>query len=276
METTLVRILRIGGHLISSKMLFASILVLLPALTHAQCAQWDVAGQWNITQGKFVIPVQLNQNGKVITGTAKHEASYNPENKTFGTYRTVEGSIDGTVEGTSFNVQIYWPDGLVGVYRGTIGPQGRIEGDTYDKNKPSSRANWYSTRVMTCRNTPPIKPSIILNTNKSPTPGGPKPAVRVIKSTGRTTTQGGTSPGAPSIIAFNKPGQAPGTRTLTWDGGPEHPYAEVWVKVDDQDETFVVEQGKGTRQVMVEAGKTYLYILTDAGTTLATTTIGAK
>ena len=73
-------------------------------------------------------------------------------------------------------------------------------------------------------------------------------------------------------MVFSKPGQAPGTLTVTWDGGPDHPYAEVWVSVDGGDETKVVEQGKGMRQVTVEPGKSYKYILTDAGRQLATDT----
>jgi hypothetical protein len=63
---------------------------------------------------------------------------------------------------------------------------------------------------------------------------------------------------------------------LTWDGGPEHPYAEVWVGVDGEDPTFLVEQGKGSRKVTVEPGKTYLYILTDSGQQLSTVTVRAQ
>ena len=70
--------------------------------------------------------------------------------------------------------------------------------------------------------------------------------------------------------------QGRGTTMLTWDGGKDHPYAEVWVKVDADDETFIVEQGKGTRQVTIEPGKTYLFILTDAGQRLATVTVTVK
>ena len=73
-----------------------------------------------------------------------------------------------------------------------------------------------------------------------------------------------------SQVVFPIPFQATGFVVLTWDGGPDHPYAEVWVRVNDGDETFVVEQGKGGRQVQVERGRRYLYILTDAGNTLST------
>ncbi len=61
-----------------------------------------------------------------------------------------------------------------------------------------------------------------------------------------------------------------GTTTLFWDAGPDHPYAELWVQIDGSDETFIVEQGKGSRGILVDPGKTYLFILTDAGQRLAT------
>lgn len=71
-------------------------------------------------------------------------------------------------------------------------------------------------------------------------------------------------------------GQTTGTTTLTWDGGPQHPYAEVWVKVDGNDETFIVESGKGKRDVPIELGKSYLFKLSDANELLASVTVTAK
>jgi hypothetical protein len=41
-------------------------------------------------------------------------------------------------------------------------------------------------------------------------------------------------------------------------------------------ETKVVEQGKGTRRVTVERGKTYQFILTDAGEQLARVVVLTK
>jgi hypothetical protein len=67
--------------------------------------------------------------------------------------------------------------------------------------------------------------------------------------------------------------KAQGKTTLTWDAGEDHPNAEVWVKVDDQDETKVVAQGKGTLQVAVVPGKTYVYTLKEKGQVLATVTV---
>jgi len=85
----------------------------------------------------------------------------------------------------------------------------------------------------------------------------------------------------PSITAAPNPalapaGQTSGTTTLSWDGGGDHPYAEVWQQVDNNDETFVVESGKGTRQMTVEVGKTYTFKLSDAGEILASVTVTAK
>jgi hypothetical protein len=66
-----------------------------------------------------------------------------------------------------------------------------------------------------------------------------------------------------------QPGQTRGTVTLVWDGGKDHPYAEVWVRVDQNDETFIVEQGKGTRNAQVELGKSYEFKLSDSNVLLA-------
>ena len=65
------------------------------------------------------------------------------------------------------------------------------------------------------------------------------------------------------------PDQTSGTVTLVWDGGKDHPYAEVWIRVDQNDETFIVEQGKGTRNEKVEFGRSYEFKLSDANVLLA-------
>ena len=78
----------------------------------------------------------------------------------------------------------------------------------------------------------------------------------------------------PGIVAsqahFPMPNHPAGIVILQWDAGPEHPYAEVWVKVDGGEETFVLEKGKGGLQAAVVKGRAYTYLLMDAGKTLAT------
>jgi hypothetical protein len=90
-----------------------------------------------------------------------------------------------------------------------------------------------------------------------------------------SSTTGAKITASPSVVTIPA-GQTTGTTTLTWDAGPKHPYAEVWVTVDGGDEKKIVEQGKGSRQVQVRAGKIYRYILTDSGQELATTTVKGK
>ena len=85
----------------------------------------------------------------------------------------------------------------------------------------------------------------------------------------------------PSIYVSQNPvlipaGQTSGTTTLTWDAGGDHPYAEVWQQIDGGEETFVVEQGKGSRQMTIELGKTYVFKLSDFGNLLASVTVTAK
>ena len=74
----------------------------------------------------------------------------------------------------------------------------------------------------------------------------------------------------PVVIA---PSQTSGIVTLVWDGGKDHPYAEIWVRVDQNDETFIVEQGKGTRNAKVEPGKHYVFKLSDSNVLLASVSV---
>ena len=89
-------------------------------------------------------------------------------------------------------------------------------------------------------------------------------------------------PAAPASISANPQivdvphGQTHGTTTLTWNGGTAHPDAEVWVKVDDRDEKFLLQKGKGSRDMSVKAGKTYRYTLIADDKRLATVTVRAE
>jgi hypothetical protein len=408
-------------------LIFAAAVTLVPSSADGQCAQWDASGIWALQQsnGPFVT-MKLRQNGKVLTGTASYEV---PETQDTGIFEraayTATGSVDGTIAGNDFNVQIYWDqERNVGVYRGKVGPQGRLEGST-NLRGTSKKFTWFSTTTIKCADAPaPAAPKPATSAGAPLKPVPPKPVKpnnarppnwdvggewQLSQSDGKTVTltlkdnegdfrgsatvgkpnapgythgkvegfvtgdtfsarvtwaatlvtkadwvadysgtigpQGmilGSVKGGPSIqqnwssltamtrlsameqtaesakpprftpmknlrgvgaargaepppaeqrapsatgvprIAANPivvsipAGESEGTTTLAWDGGADHPYAEVWVKVDDGDETKVVEQGKGNRTMTVKAGKTYTYILTDAGQQLATVRVRAK
>src|SRR4029079_414167 len=88
-------------------------------------------------------------------------------------------------------------------------------------------------------------------------------------------------PPAPFIIADNNPvvlpaGRTSGTVTLEWDGGKDHPHAEVWGRVDENDETFIVEQGRGIRNVKVQFGKSYEFKLSDSNVLLASVKVTVR
>jgi hypothetical protein len=248
---------------------------LLPTPAQAQCTNWDASGPLTIIQRGTTDNVELTlaQNGRVITGTAGYHAK-NDTHAGFGR-RQVMGTVDGTIDGDSFSVQIFWPDNLTGVYNGKILPSGRLDGETYDKNNAKIRQTWRSEGVLKCT-PPPVKPKPIRSSGKARiTPTTPPRSAQAPVRTSEVAPSPPLKP--PFIVAGNVVFPAPyvptGLVVLQWDGGPDHPYAEVWVKVNDGDQTFVVERGKGGLQVPVQRGMRYLYILTDAGQTLSTVRI---
>jgi len=98
---------------------------------------------------------------------------------------------------------------------------------------------------------------------------------------GTTSSNAGSALTPPFITATPQevivsPRRDQGLTKLEWDGGPDHPYAEIWMSIDGLDETFIVEQGKGNRVVYVDLGKRYLFILTDNGQRLATVAVTSK
>ena len=122
----------------------------LPAAAHAACEQWDVRGKWTIKQTNgFSVIFQLEQTGAELQGKAG-DASPQGDCVLTATCPLFSGSVDGTIKGNSFDLNVYWNGGAIGVYTGKVGPQGRIEGSTYDKMDPSSTANWRSDTTVKC------------------------------------------------------------------------------------------------------------------------------
>jgi hypothetical protein len=266
---------------VSAGVLFAAVLILMPVSVGAQCANWDANVKqiliWQTGLGPGIL-LDLQHRGTIISGTATNNFAYDGRSGAFGKekkHKTVNGTIEGTIGGDNLNFQIFWPEGLTGVYAAKILPSGRLEGETYDKSRPGVRQTWRSDNFIRCA---PVVASPPARTGPPKSTGKAKP----VKSTGKakpsSTTVSKPEPmKVPGIVAsqviFPQPNAAMGFTILTWDAGPDHTYAEMWVKVNNGDEQFVVELGKGSRQVTVERGKYYTYILTDAGKTLATVNV---
>ena len=233
---------------------FMSIFVLLPSPVEAQCGQWDVSGTWDANVEKGASETfEIQQSGKTITGKSHF----------YGT----GGTVKGTVEGNDFGVSILWTTQEPGrpnieSFIGKIGPDGKIEGTAMllTSKDFNDAKKWSSDRPMKCLYKPINRLKI-----KPTTPTHPvEPAPATLTAPGIVVSSNNVK-----VIA----GKSSGTTILTWDGGRAHRFAEVWVKVDDQDETSVVKSGKGTLQVAVVPGKTYVYTLKDKGQVLATVTV---
>lgn len=237
---------------------------LVPLPVHAQCKQWDVSGKWTLEQSDgYTVTVDLKQNGNSITGRAWHDTGSIKSGGTRlpdGNIRVKTRSVLGNISGNDLYMQLDWGKSTTGVYRGEIGSHGRIEGRMYQKENVATRARWFSTTAMRCADAS----------------GGAESAAPVPE---RTTVQPGPALKAPYIQA-NPPGLVPiargqlqGSATLLWDGGKEHPYAEVWVREGEGISKFIVQKGAGTRQVTVQRGKTYRYMLMDGTSQLGAVTV---
>lgn len=242
--------------------LFAVAFMLSPLSVQAQCGQGDISGEWNLKigdEGAIESTLELTQSGMKVSGEAQLWTTPNLFEK---------GKVKGDVTGDKVEFYINWVNehgvratefpSVYEHFEGTIGSDGKMGGQAYIFTLTGGvNVNWSSDRPMKCL----YKTVHRLGTKPStPTP---------------TTTP--TTAIAPMITASQViPTGQTGQTVLTWDGGKDHPYAELWVKVNDGDETFIVEQGKGARQVTVEPGKTYLYILADAGKRLATVTVTSR
>jgi hypothetical protein len=215
--------------------------------------------------------MNLKQNGKSFTGTAHYE--FYPGKHLFEGPDSQFGEVDGTIDGDRFHAKIFWRYGETGVYDGKVSPQGRIEGKAYIKQDPNNAARkctWYSNERMECAGGAAAAPT-------------PKPIHKTARGPVASTSaapEKEKAAGQPTISAnptsVNIPaGRDHGNTTITWDGGPEHPYAEVWVKTEGEDEKRILESGKGSQPMRVEPGRN-IFILTDSGNTLATVEVEGR
>jgi hypothetical protein len=171
--------------------LFASILAPPASLLKAECKQWDVSGNWVLKQSNgFAIELRLNQNGKELTGTADAKS---------GGY---SDKVQGNIEGNDFYVSIPWgfKRTRVGVYRGTIGSSGRIDGTTYDEKHPQVKATWFSTTAMKCADAAPAA-KVLEHPGKVLGSPGKSPAPAATPSRPTAPPQAPPAASAPTIAA---------------------------------------------------------------------------
>ncbi|WP_159015625.1 hypothetical protein [Cognatiluteimonas profundi] len=125
----------------------------LPSLAAAQagCGHWNVSNQWAAIQSNdTAVHFSLQQDGTVLKGSAYYGATHKGDMFSGDDYYVIDGSVDGTIKGDDFDVTVYWNNGTTGAYTGKVGPQGRIEGSTYDKQHPQTMAMWHSDGTAEC------------------------------------------------------------------------------------------------------------------------------
>jgi hypothetical protein len=109
---------------------------------------WDASGAWQINQvdnaeSKSFINVQVSQNGKDLTGTAKAVA---------GTAGFDDGEVEGNIDKTDIKFYIFWKRGPVGEYRGSFDPNsGHLQGAAYDKETKVNTASWSVVHLFACK-----------------------------------------------------------------------------------------------------------------------------
>ncbi len=142
------------------------------------CLQWGVAGDWKIiqTDGTQSV-VKLEQNDSQFNGSAQYSYFRNVEHSIgidSSDHVSSSGPMVGTINGSVFEATVYWADNSIGIYTGQIGQQGLITGSTYDRNNPSNRADWHSSRVADC-----------LSRESVAAPSAPEPPREVVNAPSR-------------------------------------------------------------------------------------------
>jgi hypothetical protein len=213
----------------------------------------------------YPIYLDLQQTGTVLTGKAQYTTNRGDVH--------LNGTVDGTIGGNTFSIQIFWPGGLTGVYNAKVLPSGRLDGETHDKNKSTVQQTWNSQEVLKCIPTAggqglfgtpvfPIKPGKTPVKKSEPAPPPKPPYI----TAGQVIAQ----PYVPFSSVY-----------LGWDGGADHPHVEVFVSMDNgadipafsinyAPQHPIFKQPKiAAAEMKLSKGHFYRFVLKDGGTTLA-------
>ncbi|WP_051696663.1 hypothetical protein [Streptomyces sp. NRRL S-244] len=106
------------------------------AVREARAAAFNASGVWTVYQSNATVRVDLRQDG---SGNLYGSTS---SGNTVGTVQ------EGSVTGNDIYFVVQWNHGPKGRYTGSLGPDRRLSGTTYDMNNPSSQATWRSDRTF--------------------------------------------------------------------------------------------------------------------------------
>ena len=99
--------------------------------------EFSVNGRWQFVQsGGITVTMNVTQDS---SGRLFGTASWS------GAVGTIE---EGAVEGRNIFFTVGWSNGARGRYTGSLGPDRRLSGTTFDLNNPTHQANWVTTRTF--------------------------------------------------------------------------------------------------------------------------------
>jgi hypothetical protein len=130
-----------------------SFCALLPYAAYAACSDFDASGRWEAVQSNgFVVQFKLKQSGTVLHGTASYPVHDDGLFLVGPLDMRKGGRADGAIRGRKVMINVYWDsNNSIGIYKGTVGSDGHINGVTYDKLSPSNVATWFTHGSLKCK-----------------------------------------------------------------------------------------------------------------------------
>jgi hypothetical protein len=141
LAVAVVKMRRLGFRIASATSL--SLCLLTPASATDSCQKWRVPLDWVIFQ----------DNGFRLFFTFDKDQEHGIRGTVEGHHGTdLDGLFEGHVNAEKEKIvfTIHWSNGAVGGYEGTISPQGRVEGFTYDRNAKGSTAGFRAESMLNC------------------------------------------------------------------------------------------------------------------------------
>jgi hypothetical protein len=136
-------------------LVFVSVLALLPSSVEAaECREgWDLGSTWT---WKLKQSNQAEPNAMKLT---VHSRNLLYGMASYGTgAKKVDGKVTGSIHSASIHLEIFWSNGLIGIYDGQITPwkdggfgtYGRIKGTAYEKKTPGFKVSWSADEMIRC------------------------------------------------------------------------------------------------------------------------------
>lgn len=175
--------MRIGPALLGGIVLGLFALSATPSAAQTACLRWNLGDHFSLAQSNSNDVVFYLQRTGIVQLTGKATSWH------IGFVR--EAEAEGKISGDDFDVTVYWDNQTVGRYTGQIGAAGRMEGTTYNKAKPESRASWFSRERFTC-----LARAGTSQGRGFPSPLGKRPPPIEL---GRVKSMPGTKPSAPPL-----------------------------------------------------------------------------